>query len=201
MTTSLEELVERLESDNVNTQGLALGELIRRGNAATPILIEALQNAKPGVRALAAEGLGRIGDLNSANSLVAALQDSDEEVRSRAAAALAHLEDPRALPALISTLDDNYDLLHADLSLSAYTLSGFGPEALPAVAPLLKADNESIRAQAIWIIRQIVSNMMSEEVDWTELWQSLGAYDPEGPADTRNQAAERWIAWIETRGG
>jgi HEAT repeat protein len=201
MAATVEELLEHLHSDDEDVRGLALGELVRRGDAAIPALLKALKSATPAVRALAAEGLGLIGNPASADDLATAVHDADEGVRSQAATALARVGDPRALQALIDTLDDNYDLLQADLTLSAYTLSRYGPEALPALAPLLKDEDLSIRTQAIWIIRRIAAGLLGEDQDWAELWQSLGSYEPDAPAGERDRSADRWAAWIEAHAG
>jgi HEAT repeat protein len=201
MTTSLEELVDRLYSEDQDVQGLALGELVRRGDASIPALIRVLKSDEPRVRALAAEGLGLIGNPACADDLATALRDPDETVRSQAATALARVGDPRALHALIGTLDDNYDLLQADLTLSAYTLSRLGPAALPALAPLLKDVRPAIRTQAIWIIRRIAVAMLDEDQAWEDFWESLGAYDPDAPAHERDRSADRWAAWIAAHAG
>jgi HEAT repeat protein len=201
MTTTLQELADRLHSQDPDVRGLALGELVRRGDAALPLLVAALQSPPPLVRALAAEGLGLLGNPACADRLAAALHDPDEQVRSQAATALARVGDPRALQGLIDTLDDNYDLLQADLTLSAYTLSRAGPDALPALAPLLKDHRPSIRTQAIWIIRRIAAELLDENTEWAEFWESLGSSEPNAPAPERDRSADRWAAWIEAQTG
>jgi hypothetical protein len=194
MSPSFDHLIDRLRSDDVNEQGLALGELAEHGAAATPALLTALGDSDATVRALAAEGLGMTGDASSADRLMAALDDDDEQVRSNAASALAQLGDPRAVDALIRTLNDSYDLLHANLTKSAYTLMGYGPTVLPAVAPLLQHEEEDIRTQAQWIINWIVSQQ--EEGDWTELQTLMADYAPDGPPSDRTRVAEAVTAWV-----
>jgi HEAT repeat protein len=196
---SLEELVQQLSEKDIDRQGLALGALVKRGKTAVPLLLNALHQGSAQVRALAAEGLGKIADLQTADDLFAAVNDKDEQVRSQAAIALAKLKDPRALEALIRTLNDNEDELHTYYSLSAYTLRTLGPMALPALVPLLKAEDEATRTKAIWVIRDIVSVVPG--IDWPELWRSLGSYDPNSSTEARQKAADLWIEWIETNGG
>jgi len=196
MAASIDDLIARLNSDDGDTRALALGDLTARGTAATPALLPALQSPDARVRALAAEGLGTIVDPAAADSLAAAVHDSDDKVRARAATALAKIGDPRALDALIQTIEDFTDVLHGEYSLSTYTLMGFGPAALPAVAPLLKAPYVLTRTKAYWIIRKNVTRMLGDEAAWDTLWQSLGSYDPKGSAVERNRAAAQWTAWI-----
>jgi HEAT repeat protein len=199
MSASLEQLAARLRRGDVNERGLALGELVERGAAATPVLLDALADPDATVRALAAEGLGMTGDASSADRLVAALDDDDEQVRSKAAAALASLDDPRAVEALINTLDDNYDLLRSYLTLSAYGLMSYGPSVLPEVAPLLQHENESIRVQAQVIINTIVSQQ--ETGDWSGLQDLMAGYQPDGPPADRERLSEAVTAWLRNHPG
>jgi hypothetical protein len=194
MSDSLEQLAARLRRGDINERGLALGELVEHGAAATPVLLDALGDPDATVRGLAAEGLGMTGDASSADRLMAALDDDDEQVRSKAAAALAGLDDPRAVEALIRTLDDNYDLLRSYLTLSAYGLMSYGPPVLPEVAPLLQHDNESIRVQAKAIIDTIVSQQ--ETGDWSGLQALMGDYKPDGPPADRERVSEAVTAWL-----
>jgi HEAT repeat protein len=197
MAASIDDLIARLNSDDGDTRALALGDLAAQGRAATPALLQALHSPAAGVRALAAEGLGMIADPAAGDSLAAAVHDSDDKVRARAATALARIGDPRALDALVGTIEDFTDVLHGEYSLSTYTLMGFGPAALPAVAPLLKAPYVLTRTKAYWIIRKNVTRMLGDEAAWDALWQSLGSYDPKAPEAERSRAADQWMAWID----
>ncbi len=71
-------------------------------------LLQALSDESPPVRALAASGLGRLGDKSALGALIGALSDPEDEVRSKAAHALGELKDPRATPYLISLVKDQY---------------------------------------------------------------------------------------------
>jgi HEAT repeat protein len=64
------------------------------------VLLPALQDATPAVRASAAEALGNIGPREAVESLCEALEDPEPEVRRQAALALGKIGDPAALPAL-----------------------------------------------------------------------------------------------------
>jgi len=199
MSASVDELVERLAAPDANDAGLALGELVRRGGAAAPALRGALAAGDARVRALAAEGLGLIGDQASADALAAAVEDGDERVRAKAATALAHLGDPRGVDAVIRTLDDYHDLLHSELSLSAYTLARLGPPVVPRVVALLGAGDAGTRVKAAWVLRTIASGMAQRDPSWEGLGRLLGEYDPAGPEPERRRAAAEVADWVEAR--
>jgi len=63
-------------------------------------LVAALKDTDPGVRAAAAEALGRLDDKSAGNALAGLLNDPSPEVQEQAIMALAELEDPRAVPGL-----------------------------------------------------------------------------------------------------
>ncbi|MBP2647413.1 MAG: putative rane protein [Gemmatimonadetes bacterium] len=63
-------------------------------------LVAALKDSDPGVRAAAAQALGRLDDKSAGNALAELLRDPDPEVQEQAIMALAELEDPRAVPGL-----------------------------------------------------------------------------------------------------
>jgi len=193
------ELVAQLSARTTDARAEALGALIARGMAAVPALREALQNPDARVRAYAAEALGRIGDTLVADTLFAALHDADGAVRAQAAGALARLHDPRAYEALILTLGDLPDLLHGDMSLSAYALIGMGAPVLPRLALLLKDPDPAMRGTVFRIIAQIISRLPDQQGRWPELWQSLGSYDPNAAPTDRDRAAEALGAWSTKR--
>jgi HEAT repeat protein len=69
-------------------------------------LIEALRNANPGLRAEAADELGRRRDPRALVPLILLLRDPDPTVRAHGAEALRALGDERAAPFLARALDD-----------------------------------------------------------------------------------------------
>jgi HEAT repeat protein len=198
MSTSLNELIARLDHPDADTRALALGELVRQGSQAAPALAGALSNTSARVRELAAEGLGQIADPATAAALYAALNDSSACVRGQAAAGLMRMRDPRALEALIRTLNDCEDVLHANYTLSAYALEAYGSAALPALAPELKSGDPWRRRRAFTVVRTLATRILGQQGDWNTLHNSLGDYDPDGQHDQRDEAAERWAAWIKT---
>jgi len=195
------QVAEELGSDDQEMRSRALGELIQRGKPAVPALLAALHSPDDAVRALAAEGLASIADPSTAGDLANALKDKSGAVRSQAASGLANMGDQRGMPALVDTINDFSDILHADLSLSAYALARQGEKALPFVVPLLKSEDEATRWKAIWVIQQIVSGMTIKEGTWDKLNKSLGNYDPAGPADARNSSGDKWAEWVQRNTG
>ncbi len=192
----IEQLKIRLYSTDQDTSSLALGDLIRMGRRSTPILLEALTNADPRTRRLAAEGLAEIADPTSADALFQATQDSHPEVRARAATALYILNDPRALNALVNTLNDYPDILHNPYTASMYPLMRGGREVLPLVIPLLKSPDALTRERAFLIVQAVVTKL-PEGTDWNQLWRSLGSYDPKSSEIEWANAAQQWEKWLE----
>lgn len=197
MNTPIDSLVERLGSQDRDAGDRALGELIQQGKAATPALLHALKSTNARVRELAAGGLSEIADPASAEGLSAALEDSNEKVRARAATGLARIKDPRSIKALIRTIDDFPDVLHNPYTPSVYTLMSSQPEVLPPIVPLLKSPDTMTRERAFAVLQAVVPRVKGQEKNWKALWDSLGKYDPNAPADARNKAADQWAAWIK----
>ena len=192
MTTPPEELIRHLGSDDFNERARALAALVARGRSAAPSLAQALGEPGDLVRAQAAQALAEIADPDSADVLAAATDDGNADVRAHAAAGLARVGDPRAVDALVRTIDDLPDLEHHPYTSSVYGLIDLGRPSLPAVAPLLSADDPMTRLRAFVVVRSVVSTMD----DWNALWDSLGRYDPSAEPADREAAAERWRAWI-----
>lgn len=195
---SLHELVEQLSSPEFNTRASALAELVRHGKAATSALLEAFNSPDDRLRTQVAQALAEIADPASADTLAQALDDDNKEVRARGAQGLARINDNRAIAALVRTINDFPDVLHHPYSLSAYGLIQQGRSALPAVAPLLKSADPTTRERAFLVVGTIISSL-PEGQDWQQLWQSLGSYDPHGPAPERERAADQLSTWISQR--
>ncbi len=195
MAASIPELIKQLSSPDFNARALALGELVRRGKAATSELVAALKSSDAQLRAQVAQGLAEIADPASVEVFAQALHDSDAQVRARAAQGLARLQDSRALDALILTINDFPDVLHNPYTLSTYALIQMGSSALLALAPLLKSADPMTRQRSYLVIRSIVSQL-PEGVNWEQLWQSLGRYEPFGSDPERERAADQWLTWI-----
>jgi hypothetical protein len=151
-----EDVLNRLASPDPNVSGLALGELLDQGPGAVPTLVTALGSGRVEVRRLAMEGLGNIADPATVDQARAGLKDADGQVRSLAAVALARMNDPAALDALADTLDDWPDLLHSEMSRSAYELPRLGMPALTVAIPLLASTEWGDRAKGAWVARAVL---------------------------------------------
>ena len=198
MSDELEQLKQRVFSQDQRDSALAAVELMRKGNLATPIFLEALKHPDAGMRRMAAESLGTIADPASADALFEATTDENGEVRARAAGALYRLDDPRALPALVATLNDFPDLLHSPYTDAMYALMEGDEEVLQHIIPLLSSPDRDTRIRAFIIVEAIVTHLPQAE-DWDTLWRSLGSYDPDGPEAERNRAARQWQDWLANR--
>ncbi len=198
MTSTIDKLVDQLSDPKGDTRGLALAELVRRKAAAVPGLTGVLSGPDARARGLAAEGLGMIGAPSAADALYAALGDSDSCVRGKSAGALQRLGDPRALEAMLRAIADCPDVLHSEHTVATYGLMGYGPKALPALAPLLKDPDADRRRRAFTALRALVQRLPGTPVDWPTLHSSLGGYDPGAPSAQRDNAADEWAAWIRT---
>jgi HEAT repeat protein len=192
---SIDELADDLGDADTNVRALALGELVRRGSAATPALLRVLAHADVEVRAQAAQALGEIADPANADVFAGMLRDTDARIRARGAYGLARLGDPRALDALVRTIDDLEDIEHVSGSLSSYVLAGMGPEALHAVAPLLSAPRAFTRLRAFNVIQQIVSRLRGAD-ELQARWCDFGKYDPMSESAERETAVQQWRDWI-----
>jgi len=107
-TDSPEELAHRLEVyylyPGVDKSERVADELVRRGPATVPALVEAFRRWPNYVTARV---LGRIGDARAVGPLIAALHDRHATVRAAAAQSLGKLRDARAVEPLIACLDDH----------------------------------------------------------------------------------------------
>ena len=91
---------------NYDVAESALEALLKFGEAALPILAEALLSPNDWIREKAVFGLGVIGGEQATISLLEMLGDDADSVRKEAIAALAKLKDPRALPTLRAIASD-----------------------------------------------------------------------------------------------
>jgi hypothetical protein len=201
-TTSTEALrawVVQLGDRDANTRALALAGLVRAGPAAAPVLLEALPQTPPPVRALLAQGLAEIAAPGSAEPLAALLDDPDPLVRGRAAQGLAALGDARATAALVRTLDDLPDVLHWPYTVAAYLLIERGPAVLPMLADRLLADDPVSRMRAVEVMRRVLQAQRGE-AGWQALVDELGRLDPDAADAAAREVAGRWRRWIAAQG-
>lgn len=191
--------VVQLGDRDANTRALALAALVRAGPAAAPVLLEALPQATPPVRALLAQGLAEIAAPGSAEPLAALLDDPDPLVRGRAAQGLAALGDARATAALVRTLDDLPDVLHWPYTVAVYLLIERGPAVLAAVAARLQAEDAVTRTRAVQVVRAVLQAQRGE-AGWQALVDHLGRLDPDAADGAARDVAGRWQQWIAAQG-
>ena len=197
--SDVEDLGRQLASGDRAQAGVALHELIAQGTAATPALLAALASPDAETRTLAMEGLAAVADPDSEDAARRGLADPDGRVRSLAAVVLNRLGAADALDALRATLDDWPDLLHADMSKSAYELAGSGPAALAIAIELLHADDWATRSKGAFIARRIVESAPGDP-QLAELGKIIAGYDVHAEsAHDREPAAAAASRWLEER--
>ena len=182
------DLARRLRSDDPNEAGIALGELTALGSAAAPVLVEAAADPDADTRLLATEGFATLADPGTEDAVRPLLDDPDGRVRSGAAVALHRLGAPDAVDALAATLDDWPDLLHGDMSRSAYELANAGEPALPVAIPLLASDDWATRAKGAFIVREV-----AQRAGLDDLAGIVAGYDGRDARPDVADAARRWL--------
>jgi len=132
------DLIAKLASDNPLITNETRDELKEIGKPAVPLLIAALEKAKPDVRYLICEILGEIRDERSVETLVKLLGDMDEHtasVASAAARALRNCADLAVVPHLMKAvtsmdIDLRYEAVKTLGVLRAY-------QALPVIRKMI----------------------------------------------------------------
>jgi HEAT repeat protein len=153
--TDPEQLIARLSTEDANERAAALAGLVAQGSAAVPALRSLLEEGDDQRRAAAARALAEIADPDTADALARATEDSEPAVRGHAAVGLARIGDPRAPEALARTIDDVPDLLHHPYTAAVRALIGLGELALPAVLPLLSAEDPVTRERAALVVQAV----------------------------------------------
>lgn len=156
-----------LKSSHTETRlaGIRLLWAVRgESKAHLAILISALNDEAAYNRELAADLLCQLGPKASAAilPLMAALKDEDADVRISAALALGAIGPTAksAIPVLVTALEDlgkasKGCFPHGTTTVSdaaGVALQEIGPNAIPAVSPLLNHDNKDIRINAMWVL-------------------------------------------------
>ncbi len=107
--------------------------LVRMADAAVPMLMQMLSDARPQARHGAAHTLSKIRDPRAVGALVDTLRDTEPSIVSKAAFALGAIGDVDSVPALVDVLGGEDRELQSTL---VSVLEGFGTD---AVAPLCAA--------------------------------------------------------------
>jgi HEAT repeat protein len=123
--------------------------IVRMADAATPLLIRMLHDARPQARHGAAHTLSKIADPRATAALIATLRDDDRAVVSKAAFALGAIGAVEAVPAIVNLLGGTDRELQSTL---VSVLERFGANALPAVVDALAHADAQVRAHAAEIL-------------------------------------------------
>jgi hypothetical protein len=110
---------------------------------------------------------------------------------------------------LVAAINEHPDLAHGDYTPAVHALVRAGLPALPAVLPLLEADEPytRLRAQRVlegvtraWVKARTPAVPLSRRADreWQKLWQANGSYDWQAAPGGRAASVARWRAWLST---
>jgi HEAT repeat protein len=127
-----------------------LGEMGNR--AASPELIEALEDPEKAVRREAARALGRLRESRAVDALVRAMRDRDPNVRLYAAHSLGEIRDSKARQALIDALSDNRYGVREEAAWALRELRD--PEVALRLATLLE-DPETDAGPIGWVLQHV----------------------------------------------
>jgi HEAT repeat protein len=126
--------------------------LVRRAEAAVPLLIDLLKDESPATRHSAAHTLGKIKDERAIDALMQAVEDENLKVVLKAAFSLSQIGNERAIPAIIKLVG------HEDREVQATVLrvlDSFGAAAVPTLIVALEDEQWQVREQAADILGQI----------------------------------------------
>lgn len=126
--------------------------IVRLGSAATPLLMDRLEDESPSVRHDAAHALSKIGDPHALAALVTILGDENSAVVSKAAFALGQIGDASAIPALVALLGRDDRELESALNA---VLERFSTAAVQPLVQALADENWRTREQAADALRGI----------------------------------------------
>lgn len=137
-------LLAQLADADATRRDRAAQDLVRLGEAAVPVLLEALQTKDPNLLPLIQQILARIPSATAA--LIKVLTSAHPILRGRAAEVLAISKDPDAIPALLEALRGEYFTVR---SRAALALGKIGdPRAIQLLLSALKDPEDEVRAAA-----------------------------------------------------
>ena len=145
-------LLRVLSEGDEESRLIALDALLTIGLPALPVLIGALSDTSPPVRAAAAEMIGEIGEPSASGYLLPLLADGDGSVRAMAAKSLGKLRSTDATPSLITCLLD----MKAGVKKEAVTALGrIGRPAVDDLIATLTGPSDEIRRGAAEALGEI----------------------------------------------
>jgi len=132
--------------------------------SAMQVILKALHDPRPETRRLAAEMLGRMGNLLAAPDLIERLADGDAYVRAAATKALADLGAKPAFGEIILGLDDPDDSVREETLASLPKLGiDSSPELVRTLERLLKDKNVRVRSHAA-VVLAYLGNVKSAQM-------------------------------------
>ena len=138
--------------------------LVKLGPVAVDPLIEALKDEHYGVRLLAAEALGRLGDNRAVMPLLEAMNDIHHKVRYEAGLSLVRFKDKRAIKPFAKLAEKDPSLL--------VMMAEFGPETVQYLVPALNNQNSKIRASAVKVLSKL-----AQRYSWGQSGQKDKAFE------------------------
>ncbi len=164
---NMDEAIANLRSEDYYQQLEAEHNLVKIGEKALPPLIELLDDQDPRVKTLAAETLGKIGDVKALRPLVSYLDDQDVTMRVYVVNALGCIKSASAVKPLIKCLqDENWEVRKS----AAEVLGGIGDS--QAIKPLIAAledENAGVRENAAVALRFITSQDFGQDhIKWQQ---------------------------------
>lgn len=182
-------LVEKMDTQDARSMHALVDIFKLIGRPAVPYIVEALGEADPFKRRLAARSLGDMKDSTAVDGLLRYTDDPDYRIRAGTVVALGKIGDPRGTNAAMNALnDDDYlvrlnaatalsmfadpatiDILINALSDSYYGVRYKAAEALgnigePSVAPVIKALSSSENKTAFYMLIEITGNLKDKKL-------------------------------------
>jgi HEAT repeat protein len=144
---------DKRDEENLQRLMLATKELSGIGKKGVEPLLEALDDKRPWVRAIAAWALGEIADKRAVKPLLKALRDQNENVRMKAGMALVAIGDDSIFEPMLASLKDKHPEVRGAACLALAEIrheSSVGP-----LMEALKDEDERVRDQAAWALAKI----------------------------------------------
>ncbi len=152
---------------------------------ARPVPVETLiaeaRSENKALRSLAIQKLGRLGDAKAVPFLVELLEDPDAQVRVLALEALAGIGDPRCLAGFLERFRDSQPVVVATAAREVVRFDAAA--AIPALFQALRHRTAGVRDQAARAFERLV--------------RFESGFDPDAPAEEREQVILRWESWWE----